>query len=363
MSGNEDPKKTPKNGNGAEPEAPAAGFVGGPSAPDPDPTNLDSDALDRQRAADEGMEPVQPRDSAAGAGKSDQGKSNQGKEDEAHAAGFVGGPNAPNLPPDEQARHRAADEGMEPPEPADRTGESSPAGSSQAEDSALGDEDPMEDPHRALQRAILDAALPHIAFDGWSREVLARAAEEAGFSEGDVDLAFPGGPAEAVLQHAAFADEEMALEMQTLDLDAMRTRDKIAIAIRVRLEAQIANREAIRRGLRLLADPRYAPQAARSLAHTVDEIWRLAGDTSTDFNYYSKRGLLAGVYSAALMYWLQDNSEDQHRTWEFLTKRIDEVLRIGQATSGFGKLADRLPNPFRLCSGGRRRWREGPVHR
>ena len=230
-------------------------------------------------------------------------------------------------------------------------------------DESPDDEEPIDDPHRALQRAILDAALPHIAFDGWTREALVLAAEEAGFGEGDVDLAFPGGPVEAVLAHAAIADDDMIVEMQTLDLETMRTRDKIAIAIRVRLESQVANREAIRRGLRLLADPRHAVEAARSLAHTVDTIWRLAGDTSTDFNYYSKRGLLAGVYSATLVYWLQDNSEDQHRTWEFATRRIDEVLRVGKATAGLGKWANWLPNPFRLCSNGRRRWRDGPVHR
>ncbi|MCA8928890.1 MAG: COQ9 family protein [Alphaproteobacteria bacterium] len=230
-------------------------------------------------------------------------------------------------------------------------------------DSGTAAEEPVEDPHRALQRAILEAALPHIAFDGWTREALTQAALDAGFHEGDADLAFPGGPAEAVIAHAALADEDMAAEMATLDLETMRTRDKIAIAVRVRLEAQVANREAIRRGLRLLADPRHAPEAARSLARTVDTIWRIAGDTATDFNYYTKRGLLAGVYSATLVYWLQDDSEDQHRTWEFLNRRLDEVLRFGKATAGLGKVADRLPNPFRLCGGGRRRWREGPVHR
>ena len=222
------------------------------------------------------------------------------------------------------------------------------------------DEEAPEDPHLVLQQTILEAALPHAAFDGWTRETLVQGALDAGLSEADADLAFPRGPAEAVLLHAALADDEMAEEMSTLDLETMRTRDKIAIAIRVRLESQIANREAIRKGLRLLADPRHAPEAAKSLATTMDTVWRLAGDQSTDFNYYSKRGLLAGVYSATLVYWLQDNSEDQAKTWEFLTKRISEVLRFGQATAGLGKIADRLPNPFRLFGSGRRR--EGPVH-
>lgn len=226
----------------------------------------------------------------------------------------------------------------------------------------IGVEGETEDLHLNMQCAILDAALPHAAFDGWTRDVLVQAAFDVELSEADVDLAFPRGPVDAVLLHARLADEDMTEEMATLDLEEMRTRDKIAIAIRVRLEAQIVNREAIRRGLRLLAAPRNLPDSTRSLAKTVDTIWQLAGDQSTDFNFYSKRGLLAGVYSATLVYWLQDESEDQHKTWEFLTKRIGEVLRVGQATSGLASLVDRMPNPFRLCGEGRRHWREGPVH-
>ncbi len=219
-----------------------------------------------------------------------------------------------------------------------------------------------EDPIRKLQREILDAALPHICFEGWTRDVLARAAADLGYPEAEAERAFPRGPVDAILAHAAIADADMEAEMQTLDLADMRTRDKIAIAIRVRLESQMANRDAIAKGMRFLADPRYAADGAKSLAETVDTVWRIAGDTSTDFNYYTKRGLLAGVYSATLVYWLNDNSEDQRKTWEFLNGRIADILRFGQATAGLGKTADRLPNPFRLCGGRKRRWREGPVH-
>jgi ubiquinone biosynthesis protein COQ9 len=225
------------------------------------------------------------------------------------------------------------------------------------------DQEPApEDPRRTMQRAIVEVAARYACIDGWTREMLGAAAVEAGFSEGDAEIAFPRGPVDAVLAHVAVADEDMDTEMHTLDLAEMRTRDKIAIAIRVRLESQVGNRDAIARGLRLLADPRYAPEGAKSLANTVDTIWRIAGDTSTDFNYYSKRGLLAGVYSATLIFWLNDRSEDQYKTWEFLNHRLSEVLRFGQATAGLGKIADRLPNPFKLCSRTRRRWREGPVH-
>ena len=230
-------------------------------------------------------------------------------------------------------------------------------------------EDFEEDPVLALQRALLDAALPHACMDGWTRETLAMAAADAGLPEGEAERAFPRGGIDAVLAYVRFVDEDMVAEMAELEqtepavYENMRTREKIAIAIQVRLESQIGNRDAVAKGLRLLADPRYAPEAAKSLARTVDAVWRIAGDTSTDFNYYTKRGLLAGVYSATLLYWLNDNSEDQHKTWAFMRSRIAEVLRVGQATAGFAKVADRLPNPFRLCATGKRRWREGPVFR
>ena len=231
------------------------------------------------------------------------------------------------------------------------------------------EEDFEEDPILALQRDILDAALPHACIDGWTREMLALAASDAGLPEGEAERAFPRGGIDALLAYVRFVDDDMVAELEDLEqtepavYENMRTREKIAIAIQVRLESQYANRDAVAKGLRLLADPRYAAEVAKSLARTVDAVWRLAGDTSTDFNFYSKRGLLAGVYSATLLYWLNDNSEDQYKTWEFMRSRIGEVLKVGQATAGFAKVADRLPNPFRLCATGKRRWREGPVFR
>ena len=143
----------------------------------------------------------------------------------------------------------------------------------------IGIEGETEDPHLNMQCAILDAALPHAAFDGWTRDVLVQAAFDVELSDADVDLAFPRGPVDAVLLHARLADEDMTEEMATLDLEEMRTRDKVAIAIRVRLEAQIANREAIRRGLRLLAAPRPRTRRQRTIPqprHTNDPLARLS---------------------------------------------------------------------------------------
>ena len=246
---------------------------------------------------------------------------------------------------------------------------SAPADDSGASDNGGADRHAAEEEMAALQRTILDAALPHVCIDGWSRETLAIAAAEAGLAEGEAERAFPRGAIDAVLAYVVSVDDDMVAEMADLEetepavYENMRTREKIAIAMQVRLESQTGNREAVRKGLRVLADPRYGPEAAKSLADTVDAIWRIAGDTSTDFNFYTKRGLLAGVYSATLLYWLNDDSEDQHKTWEFMRARIGDVLRMGQAVGSLGKAAERLPNPFRLFNPTKRRWREGPVFR
>jgi ubiquinone biosynthesis protein COQ9 len=108
-----------------------------------------------------------------------------------------------------------------------------------------------------------------------------------------------------------------------------------------------SHREAVRRALGLLALPHNAPVAATTLWRTVDAIWYAAGDTATDFNYYTKRGLLAGVYSATVLYWLEDRSEGLADTWTFLDRRIGDVMRVPQA---LGAIRDRLaafPNPFK----------------
>ena len=91
----------------------------------------------------------------------------------------------------------------------------------------------------------------------------------------------------------------------------------------------------------------YAPRAMKQVYRTVDAIWYAAGDTATDFNFYTKRMLLAGVYAATLLHWLDDKSEGFAGTAAFIDRRLADVMRIQQAKGQLGKLVDRLPNPFR----------------
>ncbi len=203
--------------------------------------------------------------------------------------------------------------------------------------------------HReTVRRQILAAALPHVPFDGWTAATLAQSAVDAGHKATTALRVFPGGPIQAVEFWCADCDRAMVAALEARDPSSMKIRERIATAVRLRLEAVAAHREAVRRALGLLALPHNAPVAARSLWRTVDAIWYAAGDTATDFNWYTKRGLLAGVYGATLIYWLDDKSEGFADTWAFLDRRIADVMRVPKALGDIAKRLGDLPNPFRL---------------
>ena len=169
---------------------------------------------------------------------------------------------------------------------------------------------------------LLLAALPHVPFDGWTMTALQRAAADEGLDGATAVNAFPGGPAELVAFHSAEADRRLLESLQAMDLASMRVRDRIATAVRLRLEQNAERREAIRRALAFLALPQNGPLALKCLYRTVDAMWYAAGDTSTYYNFYTKRMLLSGVYSSTQLFWLNDDSEGHAETWAFLPDRL-----------------------------------------
>ena len=203
-----------------------------------------------------------------------------------------------------------------------------------------------------LRRTLLAATLPHVPFDGWTRGALLAGARDAGLEPAAVLRAFPRGPVEAIELFSRDADARMIAALERLDLGALRVRERIATAVRLRLEANAAYREAIRGALSVLALPPHALIGARLLYRTVDAIWYAAGDTATDFNFYSKRGLLAAVYGATLLAWLDDRSEGYADSWAFLDRRISEVLRIPRLQARVGRLFGTLTDPLRRAAGG-----------
>lgn len=200
----------------------------------------------------------------------------------------------------------------------------------------------------ALRARILEAALVHVPFDGWTGPALNRGAADLGLGATDVARAFPGGAIEALGTFLRRADVDMVEALSARDLEAMPVHKRVTLAVRVRLEANEPYREAIRRGLSTLALPQNSALAVKSLYRTVDAIWNAVGDRSTDYNFYTKRMLLAGVYSATLLYWLDDESEGRADTWAFLDRRIKDVGQIPKAMNRLRTAAGNLPDPTRL---------------
>ena len=199
-----------------------------------------------------------------------------------------------------------------------------------------------------LQTRILDAALPMVVFDGWTTATLEKAADSLSLSAFDAKRAFPGGVEEALALFSARADATMVEHLrQDYKLSAMKIRERIATAVMVRLRQQSPQREAIRRAIGFYALPWNAPAGLKALYATVDAMWREAGDTSTDYNFYTKRALLAGVLKTTVGVWLDDTSEDLTETESFLRRRIENVMQIEKAKASFrdraSKLDDWLP--------------------
>lgn len=188
---------------------------------------------------------------------------------------------------------------------------------------------PSEDDHlAATRRAVIAAALPHVPFDGWTDRTLAHAVEEAGVDAGLSRLAFPRGGVDLALAYHYDRDAALAEDLAAADLLGLRFRDRVAHAVVRRLELVAAEREAVRRGVALFALPHHAADGARAIWHTADTIWTALGDSSRDFNWYSKRATLSAVYSSALLYWLGDETPGASATREFVARRIDNVMQI-----------------------------------
>lgn len=183
-----------------------------------------------------------------------------------------------------------------------------------------------------LQDRLLDAALPHVPFDGWSEATMRQAVEDAGeTTPAQARAAFPRGAVDMAAAFHRRGDEAMRDRLAGEDLSEMRFRDRVVHAVRTRLEIAGEHREAVRRGATLFALPMHATTGAALIWGTADAVWDALGDTSRDVNWYTKRATLASVYAATVLYWLGDESEDRAETWAFLDRRIADVMRIEKA--------------------------------
>lgn len=185
----------------------------------------------------------------------------------------------------------------------------------------------------ALKDALLEAILPDVLFDGWTGRTLERAAAQTRMAPSQLPGILPGGVTELARWLDDWADRQMLAGLETADLTALRTHQRLILGIRLRLDSLTPHREAVRRAIVLNTPPFGLLQAPRAIYRTVDALWYCAGDAATDFNFYTKRGLLAAVYSATVLYWLDDRSEGLADTWDFLERRIADILKIPKLTS------------------------------
>lgn len=184
-----------------------------------------------------------------------------------------------------------------------------------------------------MKAQLLEAALPHVPFDGWSESTFKAAIADSGLAPGLARALFPRGGVDLALAYHRRGDDEMVAALAQRKLDALRFRDRMALAVRLRLE--VADRELVRRGTTLFSLPIHAADGAKAIWQTADRIWTALGDSSTDVNWYTKRATLSGVYGATVLYWLGDESAESEATWDFLDRRIEQVMQIEKLKQGF----------------------------
>ncbi len=199
--------------------------------------------------------------------------------------------------------------------------------------------------------AVLAAALPHIVFDGFTDKVLTAAAKEAGVAKDALARLFPNGPLSLVEVFSDDADARMTASLAAMDLKAMKIRARIAAAVMARIEALRPHKEAARRAAAFLTLPPHAALGAKLVWRTVDAMWRAAGDTATDFNFYTKRAILSAVYTSTLMRWFTDTGADESETIAFLAQRIENVMQFETFKARAKDAAARLPSLSDILAG------------
>ncbi|WP_207774797.1 COQ9 family protein [Sphingosinicella sp. YJ22] len=199
-----------------------------------------------------------------------------------------------------------------------------------------------------LKEALAPLLAGHTAFDGWTERALAMAASELGVPAERARIAFPGGAVEMIDAWFDWVDRSMLLAFPPERIAAMKIRERIGELILFRFQLLRPHREALRRALATLAMPQNAVAAGRLAWRSADRIWRTAGDTATDYNHYTKRAILIGVYASTTFVFLDDESDDLAATRAFLARRIDDVMKFEKVKAQFTARAARRPSLSRF---------------
>jgi ubiquinone biosynthesis protein COQ9 len=199
-----------------------------------------------------------------------------------------------------------------------------------------------------LRDALAPLLGSHAAFDGWNDRAIGMAAAELGVPAERGRIAFPDGPVQMIDAWFDWVDRHMLAAFPPERIDAMKVRERIGGLLLHRFETLRPQKEALRRALAVLAMPPNALAAGRLAWRSADRIWRVAGDTASDYNHYTKRTILIGVYGSTTLIFLDDESEDLAATRAFLARRIDDVMRFEKAKARFTGRADRRPSLSRF---------------
>ena len=196
-----------------------------------------------------------------------------------------------------------------------------------------------------VRDAIVFAALPHVPFDGWTWKTLRAAAVATDFDASMAERAF-ASPIAAVAHFADLADRQLLADAEEATLDTLGMTARIAWLVRRRIEPWAGERETVRRALSLLCLPGNAGTAIRVNWRTADVLWRAAGDQTVDFNYYTKRATLSAIFAATLLFWLDDESEDNEATWDFLSRELAALKWLPKAKAAILRRTEAWRNPL-----------------
>lgn len=215
----------------------------------------------------------------------------------------------------------------------------------------------MDSPLADIRRQLAFPVAQNAVFDGWTAKAVDTAAQALAIDPDVARLAFSRDAPGMVAAYVEALDDALTAAFPPETIAAMRVSQRIRAILLKRFDLMLPAREAIRTALSILARPRNLPTAARLGWRSADAMWRLAGDTTTDFNHYSKRAILASLYTATLLVWLDDVSDGQADTIAFLDRRLGEVARFEQAKSKWTGSAERRPSLARFV--GRLRYPPG----
>lgn len=199
-----------------------------------------------------------------------------------------------------------------------------------------------------IRDALIGDVAANAAFDGWTPRAVAAAAAARGVDPDVAKLAWPGGAPAMIDAWFADIDRRMLAKLPPETLASMKIRQRIAALVEARLDLLADSREALRRALAVLALPHNLPRAARLGWRAADAMWRAAGDTATDYNHYTKRAILGGVYAATIQLFVGDDSPGHAETSAFLQRRIDGIMAFEKAKAGVLARARHRPSLSRF---------------